>query len=87
MMAAGPSSNKGKWKKVKVPVTKHDIILLKVPPEVEAKGSLLGYVENFKNEDHDVQDLKKIPEFTVEKYMQHMPKLGGITVYEVKEWV
>lgn len=72
--------------KLKVPTTKHDIFLLEIPPEMENEGSLLGYVGNFKNEDHDVQYLEKFPKFAMEKYMQHTPKLGGVTVYEEKKW-
>ena len=69
MMIVGASSCKWKWKKEKVPVTKHDIILPKAPSKVEFEGSLLGLIDNLKYADHDCQDLEKFLGFTMEMYM------------------
>lgn len=61
IMTIVASSHKGKWKKFKVPVTKHDIILPEVPPEVEVEGSLLGHIENLKYVNRYFRDLEKFP--------------------------
>lgn len=73
-MTVGASSSKGKRKKAKIPLVKHDIILNEVLPEVDVKGSLLGHVDNLKYVDSDVQNLEKFLEFAKEKYMWEAPQ-------------
>ena len=57
MVVVGASSKKGKWTKLKVTTTKHDIILPAIALEVEVERILLGYIENLKYANHDIWDL------------------------------